>query len=327
MMNIIFKVYMGLKCECGGECILDRRSLLEKVQDLYNGCKDCYNPHLDKRIPLGDQVDLEAIDGDWGKCGCGKRHLDTTMGHILIIMVEEGLLDKGSTLRSVGTPLMSVGYPLPRAPFLLPKSLILLSEKLDKKTAKRIIEEVPEVKGVIKGDPRMTVGILDSEYKPIVYERLAGCDMRCDIIKTQLGALCIYKRQSRIHIESPRSSYLKLMNLYNILRKFKGSFKVIDATCGPGTLGLFALFAGASKVIFNDIWSEGLKMTLINLEVNWFKKDNRGDFEIYNEDIRDLPALIDEEHDLCIVDPFPGVDVSPFVKASRKLAKEVLFIR
>lgn len=326
MMNIIFKDYMGLKCECGGECILDKRSLLEKIQDFYNGCKDCYNPHLDKETPIGDQVDLEAINREWGKCKCGKRHLDTTMGHILTIMVEEGLLDKKSSLRSVGTPLMSIGYPLSRAPFLSPKSLILLSDKLDKKTAKRIIEEVPEIKGVIKGNPMMTVGILDSKYKPLVYERLAGCDMRCDIIKTQRGALCIYKRQSRMHIESPSSSYLKVMNLYNILRKFKSSFKVIDATCGPGTLGLFSLFAGASKVVFNDIWSESLKMTLINLEVNHLK-DEYGDFEVYNEDIRDLPSLIDEKYDLCIVDPFPGVDVSPFVRASRKLAKEILLIR
>ncbi|MDI9624234.1 MAG: class I SAM-dependent methyltransferase [Methanothermobacter sp.] len=240
-------------------------------------------------------------------------------------MVEEGLLDKKSSLRSVGTPLMSIGYLLSKAPFLSPKSLILVSTKLDKKTAKRIIEEVPEVKGVIKGDPRRTVGVLDSNYKPIVYKRLAGCDMRCDIIKSQIGALCIYKRQSKMHIESPRSSYLKLMNLYNILRKFKGSFKVIDATCGPGTLGLFSLFAGASKVIFNDIWNESLKMTLINLEVNQFK-DKYGDFELYNEDIRDLPSLIDEKYDLCIVDPFPGVDVSPFLRASRELAKEVLLI-
>ena len=327
MMSIIFKFYMGLKCECGGECILDRRSLLEKIKGFYNGCNDCYDFHLDKRIPLEDQVDLEAVDRDWGKCGCGKRHLDTTMGHILVIMVEEGLLDKGSTLRSVGTPLMSIGYPLSRPPFLLPKSLILLSERLDKRTAKRIIREVPEVKGVIKGDPRMTVGILDSEHEPVVYERLAGCDMRCDIIKTRIGALCIYKRQSRIHIESPGSSYLKLMSLYNILKKFKGSFKVIDATCGPGTLGLFALFAGASKVIFNDIWSDGLEMTLINLEVNWLKGGKQEDFEVYNEDIRDLPGLIDEEYDLCIVDPFPGVNVSPFVEASRRLAREVILIR
>lgn len=325
MMNIIFKLYMGLKCECGGDCILNRRSLLEKIQDFYNGCKDCYNPHLNKRTPLRDQVDLKVIDRDWGKCRCGKRHLDTTMGHILIIMIEEGILDRKSSLRSVGTPLMSIGYPLSRAPFLSPKSLILLSKNLDKKAAKRIIEEVPEVKGAIKGDPRMTVGVLDSKYEPIVYEKLAGCDMRCDIIKTQIGALCIYKRQSRMHIESPNSSYLKLMSLHNILRKFKGSFKVIDATCGPGTLGLFALFAGASKVIFNDIWSEGLKMTFINLEVNQLK-DKRGNFEIYNEDIRDLPSLIDEKYDLCIVDPFPGIDVSPFVKASKKLAKEVLLI-
>jgi len=318
---------MELKCECGGECILDRLSLLERVQDFYNGCKSCHDPRLDKRMPLKDQANLEVIDRDWGKCRCGKRHLDSTMGHILVIMVEEGLLDEKSSLRSVGSPLMTIGYPLSKAPFLPLKSLMLLSENMDKKTARRIISEVPEVKGVIRGDPRVTVGILDSEHEPIVYERLAGCDMRCDIIETPIGALCIYKRQSRMHIESPRSSYPKVMSLYNILRKFKNPFKVIDATCGPGTLGLFALFAGADKVIFNDIWSEAVKMTFINLEVNGFKV-GKGDknFEVYNEDIRDLPSFIDEKYDLCIIDPFPGVNASSFLKASKKLAKDILLI-
>jgi len=318
---------MELRCECGRECILDRLSLLEKVQDFYNGCKSCHNPLLDKRIPLKDQMDLNIIDRDWGRCRCGKRHLDSTMGHILIIMVEEGLLDKKSSLINVGSPLMTIGYPLSRAPFLSKESMILLSEKIDKKTAERIINEVPEVKGVIKGDPRITVGIIDSDHEPNIYERLAGCDMRCDIIKTPIGALCIYKRQSRMHIESPRSSYPKIMNLYNILRKFKNPFKVIDATCGPGTLGLFALFAGADKVIFNDIWNEAIKMTFINLEVNGFKV-GKGDrnFEVYNKDIRDLPSFIDEKYDLCIIDPFPAVNASSFVKISRKLAKEILLI-
>ncbi|HHW04463.1 MAG TPA: methyltransferase [Methanothermobacter sp.] len=316
---------MGLRCECGEKCIIDRRSLLEKIQYFYNGCKNCHDPHIDKRTPLGDQLNLKSIDRDWGRCECGKRHLDSTMGHILSIMVDKGLLDKESSLRNVGTPLMTIGYPLSRAPFLPSKSLLILSDKLDKKTAKQIIGEVPEVKGVIKGDPGKTVGMLDSDHKPIVYEKLAGCDMRCDIIKSPRGALCIYKRQSRMHIESLGSSYSKIMNLYNILRKFKGPFKVIDATCGPGTLGLFSLFTGADKVIFNDIWTESIKTTIINLEVNGFKLADEK-FEVYNEDIRDLPSLIDEKYDLCIIDPFPNVDTTPFVKTSRKLAKEIILI-
>ena len=45
---------------------------------------------------------------------------------------------------------------------------------------------------------------------------------------------------------------------------------VLDCTCGPGTLGIACLKAGAQKVVFNDIWNPAIETTLINLEVNGF---------------------------------------------------------
>ncbi len=324
---------MELNCKCGEDCILRRDLILKKAHNLYEPCENCQDPLIDKGVPLVEQFNLEIIDRNWGKCKCGKRHLDNVMGHVLKVMIEELNLEERSNLRDVGTPLITPAYPLSRAPFIPPKCLVLLSQRVDEKTANRIIDEVPEIKGVIKGDPRQIIGIIDSKRPRVVYEKLAGCDMRCDIIKTPRGPICIYKEQSRMHIEFPRAFHPKIMNLYNVLRKLGNSpLKVIDATCGPGTLGIFALLAGAEEVIFNDISRDAVEMTAINLEVNGFNVIKDIDriygenFEVYNEDIKNLYSVLDGEYDLCIIDLFPGVDSHPFIKSCEKIANEILLI-
>ena len=147
-----------------------------------------------------------------------------------------------------------------------------------KECAEAIVKEVREVKGVLKGDVRKTVGIKDSDSNPHVYELLAGCDLRCDIIQTPYGALGIYKYQHEIHIEFPQVKLPKIEILEKALKNCDTP-TVLDCTCGPGTLGIACLKAGAQKVVFNDIWNPAIETTLINLEANGFpvKLSDRGE--------------------------------------------------
>ena len=97
-------------------------------------------------------------------------------------MIDEGIKDKKANLRNACIPLVTPGYPIDSVPYLPEDSLVILSNEVNKKCAETIVKEVGEVKGVLKGDMRKTVGIKDSSSDPHVYELLAGCDLRCDII-------------------------------------------------------------------------------------------------------------------------------------------------
>jgi hypothetical protein len=365
MIQPIFK-HMELQCKCGRTCIRTAKEILANVTETYIPCQNCPTVNLKKFKPLNEQIELKTINHNFGRCECGKRHLDLTIAHILKIMVEEGQQKENANLRNACVPLITPAYSLQATPYLGEKSLIVISPKINAKCAERILEEVPEVKGVLKGGVQTTVGIKDSSCSSNVYELLAGCDMRCDIVNSPFGPIFIHKNQSEIHIEFPRPQSPKITALYNFLNKnyvnpvnsenssennskviVKGSeenseanssFTVLDATCGPGTLGIFSLMAGARKVVFNDLWKPATTMTAINLESNGFKVDffdeklekcmiARGDkFEVYNLDIRDLTDFLDEKFDLCIIDPFPGVDSKEFIQATEKLAKNVLII-
>jgi hypothetical protein len=46
-------------------------------------------------------------------------------------------------------------------------------------------------------------------------------------------------------------------------------------------------------------------------------------FEIFNESFEDLKI---DKADLCIIDAFPGVDISKITKKAEKIADNVLFI-
>lgn len=326
---------METQCKCGNECIQHASTILKDIESFYSPCNHCKTWKLKKFSPLTRQIDIDEINTNFGLCDCGKRHLDIVIAHVLKIMIDEGINDKKSTLRDTCVPIITPAYPLNSVPYLPQNSLVILSDKVNKKCAQRIVKEVREVKGVLKGDLRETAGIKDSNFSPNVYKLLAGCDMRCDIVQTPYGTLCIHKDQGKIHIEFPKVKSPKIEILQNILKKYDAP-SVLDCTCGPGTLGIACLKAGAHKVVFNDIWFPAVIMTAINLEINGFPVESwnlNGDvaaegekFKVYSLDIRQLENALDEKFDICIIDAFPGVDTTEFVEAARRLGKEVVMI-
>ncbi|MGZ7134329.1 MAG: 50S ribosomal protein L11 methyltransferase [Methanobacterium sp.] len=325
---------MEIKCKCGVSCIKPASKILKEMELLYIPCGECEPSNLKKFSPLKNQVNLDDINGDFGSCNCGKRHLDVVIAHVLKIMIEEGVKNEKSRLRNAFIPFITPAFPLNFTPYLPPNSMVILSKNVTEECAWRIINEVEEVKGVLKGDSKETVGIKDVNFDSAEYELLAGCDIRCDIVQTPYGELCIYKYQGKIHIEFSRAESPKIEILSRVLDKYD-SPSIIDCTCGPGTLGIACLKAGARKVIFNDVWFPALEMTAINLEINGFPVlwNGEGDvvaegenFKVYSMDVRELGKVIDEEYDICIVDAFPGVDTTEFVEAADKLAKKVVII-
>ncbi len=326
---------METRCRCGNTCIKPLSKALENIELFYEPCSDCKTKNIKKFSPLAEQINLDEIDNHFGSCKCGKRHLDIVISHVLKVMIDEGIKDEKANLRNACVPLVTPGYPTNSTPYLPKDSLVILSSEIDKKCAKTIIKEVGEVKGVLKGDIRKTVGIKDSDSNPHVYELLAGCDLRYDIVQTPYGALGIYKYQREIHIEFPKAKSPKIETLEKALKDHNRP-TVLDCTCGPGTLGIACLKAGAQKVVFNDIWNPAIETTLINLEANGFPVKLSGSeeeliasgdkFEVYSMDLRELANSLDEKFDICIIDTFPGVDTTEFVKAAGKLGKKVVVI-
>ncbi len=326
---------MEIECTCGFRCVEDAPTTLEHVKQLYTPCNKCKDPKLKKFKPLKDQLNLVKLNSNSGLCICGKRHLDQVMAHTLKIMIDEGVREEKSTLRNTCTPLITPAYPITSAPYLSHKSMVILAEGITKKCAERIIDEVPEIKGVLKGDIKQTVGVKDSNSSPHVYKLLAGCDMRCDIVLTPYGPLCIYKNQAEIHVEFTKPVPPKIEVLKKIIKNYKDP-TVLDCTCGPGTLGITCLKSGAKRVIFNDIWYPAAKMALLNLEVNGFKTNlfdkkrvllgSGQNFEVYSEDIRNLKNILNEKFDICLIDTFPGVDTADFVESVKEMCREVIII-
>lgn len=326
---------MEVTCRCGSNCIKSRSDVLKNFKGLYNPCNNCEEFKLKKFSPLTKQMDVNLLDTNFKRCTCGRRYLDVVMAHILKVMMDEGVKDADSTLRNVCVPLITPAYPLDNIPHLLDNSLVILAKDMDRRCAKRILAEIPEVKGVLKGDLKDTVGVKDSESSPITYELLGGCDLRCDLVNTPWGVLCLYKYQGQIHIEVPKPLSPKVKELKKILSKYDPT-KVLDCTCGPGTLGLAALSAGARRVVFNDIWYPACQMTEMNLEINGFPVTIKGDgegliavgdnFEVYCSDVKDLKHVLSEKFDVCLVDVFPGVDTNDFRKSLEGICREVVII-
>ena len=326
---------------CGGsECIEPAEYILDNIYSRYMACGDCLpDPQLQKDLPFSK---IEQKGYDNSSCtSCGKRHLDVVMADALSIMIKYGFRNKGSSLFDVGTPLISVGYPLAFPPRLGRNELVLITDNISRPVAEQLIR-VPEIKGVIKreGAPSQSIGIQDTDCKPHTYELLAGCDMRCDVVTSSFGELCIYKSQSKIHIEFGRESPSKMRVLENLYVQGDLMGKVVvDGFCGPGTLGLMCALAGSKRVIFNDAWKAAIENTLLNIEIN---KDILG-FElttyvdtsslpniaentvhvasvegncvvmdIFHGDFRKLKEVI-PDFDICLIDTFPSVDPAGFV--------------
>jgi len=340
------------KCPtCGSlDCIRPVDEVLQQAFTVYSSCPHCRGDKpLDKFTPVVE-LGLE-LDKDLGRCpACGKRHLDYVMAQVLDILIKEGFKDAGASLKDVGTPLVVLGVTMAEVPHLPAKSVVMVVDNVNKATARRILDEVPEIKGVLKrkGRPSDSVGILDTDSKPHIYELMAGCDMRADLVSCMLGDLCLYRGQSDCHIEFWRNNSVKIKAIEKLFMDgLLDGAVIVDGFASVGTLGLMAALGGAKKVILNDAWLPAIKNLLLNLEIN---KDVLG-IEIENlVDLRSLPRVADEPVlvarasgnvelevyfgdfrkldkvvkacDVCIIDTFPGVDPEPFASRWNDIAKK-----
>jgi hypothetical protein len=361
LVNVLTEtIYMGaaylllisltLKCPtCGGpDCIKPAGEVFRQAYGMYAPCPGCsYDEQLDKFTPL---VELD-YDPDNGRCpDCGKRHLDYVMAHVLDILIKSGFKSAGAALMDVGTPLVNYGVTLVEPPRLPPKSIVMVVDRVDKAAACRMLEEVPEIKGVLKrkGKPSDSVGILDTGSKPHVYELMAGCDVRADVVSSLVGDLCLYRNQSECHIEFWRNNSVKIKAIEKLfLDGLLESKVVVDGFASVGTLGMLVALGGAKKVIFNDAWLPAIKNLLLNLEVNQealgvevdlmldlSKLPDVGDepllvarasgmveLEIYHGDFRKLDNVI-PSCNVCIIDTFPGVNPDVFARQWDKITSE-----
>ena len=311
------------------------------VETRYLSCSRCPpEPNLSKSISgrlLPPKVE---------RCpSCGRAALDAVMLDALRLLQSFGLRDKDDGLRSVGSPLIDVGYPLAYSPRLSRGSLILVGERYSESVAEAMVRDIPEIKGVIQscGVP----GVIDPKKKPLKNLLLAGCDLRADVVSSLMGELVIYKRQSQIHIEFPRDNAPKMRILEELY--FQGKLRdVADGLCGPGTLGLMCVLAGAQRVVFNDAWLPAVEDLLVNLEVNrgllgieeielieppqgmvgsnpvlLARARGACQIEVYHGDLcrlfsRARPA------GLCLIDHFPGKDTRALQQACRCCKETVI---
>jgi hypothetical protein len=337
-----------MKCPtCNGDCVLPPDKVLDEIFGKYMACSYCPpDPGYNKSAPISEKLDNHS-----GKCPkCGKRHLDFVIGNVLTILKEKGLFPEDSGLKDVGTPLIAFGFKVPYPPRLDTGTLVLIMDSVNRDIADEIMIQVPEIKGVIKrvGGKSRSIGILDTTSSPHTYELLAGCDMRCDVISSSFGELCVYKNQSKIHIEFNNTKVAKMEDLF-----FKGELEnatIVDGLCGPGTLGMLSILAGARKVVFNDAWLPALENTILNLRVNSNILGIKIDFEkagghkligdepvllaraqgsaqvlVYHGDIRKLDLAV-KDCDICLIDTFPAVDPSRFMSACKEISKKTIII-
>lgn len=293
----------------------------EKIKSLKE-CEKCQDIQIKKFSPLKDLVDFETLTGEYMRCECGKRPLDIVMSHILKIMIEEEIVPEKATLRrNSPVPLSGFYYSNLNPQFIGEKTLILLHEDFTPDVASRLMDEVPEVKCVLKGSPRDTVGQLDKRSGINHFEILEGDDEQINVMRTLLQEkLVLVKNQSKHHIEVAMTTEEKLVRLHNYLNNNgikKGT--AVDAMCGLGALGIYLLKYGFERVIFNDINPEMIDALKNNLEIN----DISQGYEIHNEAFEDLKI---DNVDLCVIDAFPGVDVEDIVKKAEKIADNVVVI-
>ena len=293
----------------------------EKIKSLKE-CEKCQDIQIKKFSPLKDLVDFETLTGEYMRCECGKRPLDIVMSHILKIMIEEEIVPEKATLRrNSPVPLSGFYYSNLNPQFIGEKTLILLHEDFTPDVASRLMDEVPEVKCVLKGSPRDTVGQLDKSSGINHFEILEGDDEQINVMRTLLQEkLVLVKNQSKHHIEVAMTTEEKLVRLHNYLNNNgikKGT--AVDAMCGLGALGIYLLKYGFERVIFNDINPEMIDALKNNLEIN----DISQGYEIHNEAFEDLKI---DDVDLCVIDAFPGVDVEDIVKKAEKIADNVVVI-
>ena len=293
----------------------------EKIKSL-NECEKCQDVQIKKFSPLKDLIDFEVLDGDYMKCECGKRPLDIVMSHILKIMIESEIVKPEATLRrNSPVPLSNFYYSNLNPQFISEKTLILLHPDFNSDVASRLMDEVPEVACVLKGSPQSLVGQADKDSEINHFEILEGDDTQINVMRTLLREkIVLVKSQSRHHIEVATTTEQKLVQLHNYLKNNDIKKGVaLDALCGLGAIGIYLLKYGFEKVMFNDINPEMVEALKNNLKIN----DVDDGYEIFNESFEEL----DVGHvDLCIIDAFPGMDISEITQKAEKIADNVLII-
>lgn len=309
------------KCDCGKNCYTSFENLDEKIKSL-NECGECIDVQVKKFNPLRDLIDFNELNGNYKKCICGKRPLDIVMSHILKIMIEEKIVpDKATLRRNSPVPLSEFFYSSFNPQFINEDSLILLHPDFTTNVAKRLIDEVPEVKGVLKGSPQDTVGQFNKNSAINHFELLEGCDLQTNVMRTLINEkIIINKHQAKHHIEVATTTESKLVKLHNYLKNNDIRTGIaVDAMCGSGAIGTYLLKYGFEKVIFNDIYPQAIENLKENLEVNGITEN----YEIYNEAFEDLKI---DKVDLCVIDAFPGDDAEEIIKKAEKIADNVLII-
>jgi hypothetical protein len=268
-----------MKCPlCGMDCVRSAKDILEILPKIFLPCSECSIRILDKRAPLSDLS--YALP-----CSCGKRFIDEVFAHMYVIMIEQGDLKKTDPLHAVGSPFVHPGFAMERPPFLPEKSLLLLSQRVTEKSAKVLMRDVPELRGVVKTG-NFVPGIAEPDLNsvPVVYDLLAGCDVRADIFPLMTGPLVMYKQQSLIHIEFPRGGYPKIQSVEQHVGRPAVPY-FVDACSGVGTLGLAAACMGVSHVVMNDTWYASAFWSAFNLEINldYLKLNKIKIFEQYDD--------------------------------------------
>lgn len=295
--------------------------LTEKIKSIEE-CENCRDVQIKKFSPLRDVINLDELNGEYMKCVCSKRPLDIVMSHILKIMIESGTVLENATLRrNSPVPLSDFYYSSLNPQFIGENTLILLHPDFTKDVASRLVDEVPEVKCVLKGSPQVLTGQFDRDSPVNHFEILEGDDTQINVMRTLLNEkIVLVKNQARHHIEVATTTEEKLVRLHNYLVNNNIEKGVaVDGMCGLGALGIYLLKYGFEKVIFNDINPEMIEALKYNLEIN----DIDGDFEIYNEAFEDLEI---DNMDLCIIDAYPGADISEITKKAEGIADNVFII-
>jgi len=248
---------------CGQGCVKEAHEIIALIEDVFKPCPECPRRVLNKNEPPPDGADAEPC-----ACACGRRFIDEVFVHIYAIMVEEGDLHKTDPLKSVGMPLIHPGFAMRAPPYLPADSLVLLSPHITKKTALRLHEEVPEIKGVVRSSEAVPgLSDIDKDNLPDTYDLLAGCDVRANVFYSQTKPLIIYKQQSLLHIEFPRGYDPKIISVGSMIRKRQPEI-FVDACSGAGTLGLLGALMGVPHVIMNDIWYAAAFWSACNIRVN-----------------------------------------------------------
>jgi hypothetical protein len=317
-----------MKCPvCGEDCVHYAHELIDTIHDVFAPCKHCETRTLNKNAPLTD-MSIPPV------CSCGKRFIDAAVAHAYLIMREEGDLPEGAPLKEVGVPLVHPGFAMTRPPFLPERSLVLLSKVVTASSARRLVEEVPEIRGVVK-DRGIIPGLSDVDFDgvPDTNELLAGCDVRANVFFTQEEPVVIYKQQSVMHIEFPRGYDSKVISVGVKVRHYHPQI-FVDALSGAGKLGIIAAFLDVPRVIFNDAWYAAAFWTAYNVRVNsehidigemdilYTYEEMKGHpvvaepvkiaessggsqhIEVYQGDFRQLPAVLPRQVDLTAIDLF-----------------------